>query len=105
MTAPSNEDPPRRTNYPIRCIVCGKKEMRPALVARDIQKNHDGRLYDLHIEDLPAVQCSACGETVFTLESDERISRALSDRLRMDADRAKALADVVADAQEQGMGY
>jgi hypothetical protein len=54
---------------------------RPAVVARDIQKNHDGRVYDLHIADLPAVQCSACGEVYFSSESDERISAALREHL------------------------
>jgi putative zinc finger/helix-turn-helix YgiT family protein len=71
----------RLKKYPIRCIECGKKEVRPTILARDVKKNHDGRVYDLHISDLPATQCSACGEVYFTTESDERIAASLRDHL------------------------
>jgi putative zinc finger/helix-turn-helix YgiT family protein len=73
----------RRRNYPIRCIECGKKEVRPAVVRRQIKKNHDGRLYDLTIVDLPVTRCDACGEIFFTEESDEGIAAALRTHLAL----------------------
>ncbi|MGD1278699.1 MAG: type II TA system antitoxin MqsA family protein [Tepidisphaeraceae bacterium] len=67
--------------YPIRCAECGKNEVRPATVRHVMQKNHDGRMYDLVIEDLPVTKCDACGEIYFTNESDDRISASLRERL------------------------
>jgi hypothetical protein len=70
-----------RKNYPIRCVECGKKEVRPAMVARDVERNHDGRVYELHIEDLPVTRCEGCGEVYFTGDSDERMAGALREEL------------------------
>jgi len=67
--------------YPIRCVECGKKQVRLAVIRHNLQKNHDGRLYDLAIDHLPVTQCEACGEIYFTNESDERISAALREKL------------------------
>jgi len=69
----------RTKKYPIHCIECGKQEVRPAVVARNVQKNHDGRVYDLSISGLPVTRCGACGEIFFTADSDERIAAALRD--------------------------
>jgi len=73
----------RRRNYPIRCLECGKKEVRPATLHHQVQRNHDGRLYDLTIDDLPVTKCNACGNVFFTEESDDRIVVALRELLAL----------------------
>jgi putative zinc finger/helix-turn-helix YgiT family protein len=70
-------------SYPIRCIECGRKEVRPAVVRQEVQKNHDGRLYQLTIEQLPVNRCEACGEIYFTNESDDAISAELRAKLNL----------------------
>ena len=71
----------RRRTYPIRCIECGKKEVRPVTIHQQVQRNHDGRLYDLVIHNLPVTRCNACGNVFYTEESDDRIVAALRDHL------------------------
>lgn len=73
---------PRR-KFPIRCIECGKKEVRPAAVRQEVQRNHDGRVYDLIVNELPVTQCASCGETFFTENSDDRIVAALREQLAL----------------------
>lgn len=69
--------------YPVRCVDCGQKQVRPAVIRHQLQKNHDGRLHDLVIERLPVDRCEACGEIYFNNESDEAISAALRAALRL----------------------
>ena len=64
---------PRRKNYPIHCIECGRKEVYPAVVRETLERNHDGRIYELAIDDLPAAKCRSCGAVSYDLESDDRI--------------------------------
>src|SRR5580704_6260182 len=73
-------DVPARS-YPLRCIDCGKKEVHPAVVPQEIKKNHDGKVYDLTINDLPVTKCASCGAIAYTIESDERITSALREHL------------------------
>ena len=73
----------RQKKYPIRCIECGKKEVRPAVIRREVEKNHDGRIYLLAIEDLPVTKCGDCGEVFFTTDSDDRIAAALREHLAL----------------------
>ena len=68
-------------SYPVRCVECGKREVRPAVVSQEIQKNHDGRVYDLKIKQLPVIRCESCGEIYFTNASDDAITAALRDEL------------------------
>jgi len=57
-------------SYPIRCIDCGKKEVLPATLDHyHVQKTHNGRLYDLVVDDLPVTKCNACGNFYFTTTS------------------------------------
>lgn len=67
--------------YPIRCAECGKKQVMPAIVHHQVQKNHDGRIYDLDIKKLPVTRCQACGEIYFTIASDDAIVAALREKL------------------------
>lgn len=71
----------RRKKYPIRCIDCGKKEVRPGSVSQQVQRNYDGRVYKLLVPDLPVTACNACGNVFFTEESDDRILAALRKHL------------------------
>ena len=69
--------------YPIRCVECGKSEVRPAVVSQTVRRNHDGRVYDLAVEGLQVTKCDACGEVYFTQESDDRITAALREHLSL----------------------
>ena len=79
----STPSPGGRKDYPIHCVECGKKEVRPAVVKEEIKKSYDGRIYDLVIDDLPVRRCSACGEVYYSVDSDERILAALRRQLRL----------------------
>ena len=81
MIKPNNTATEHRKKYPIRCIECGKKEVRPAMVHQTVQRNHDGRIYDLDVTNLPVTRCEACGEVYFTLDSDDRIIAVLREQL------------------------
>src|SRR5512133_3425435 len=79
----SVRDSERRKGYPIRCIECGKEEVRPASIDERIQRNYDGRLYDLAVQDLPVTRCGACGKVFFTEESDDHIVAKLREQLAL----------------------
>ena len=70
-----------RKEYPIRCVECGKREVRRATANEKVRRNYDGRVYELAIEALPVTKCGACGAVFFTQESDERITAGLRQRL------------------------
>ena len=68
--------------FPWRCPKCLKKEMHPGNLSEHRAKvKHDGRVHEVTINDLRVVECRACGEVGFTLETDEEISRALREKL------------------------
>jgi hypothetical protein len=71
----------RRKHFPIRCIKCGKVEVRPAVVAYEIEKNQDGKLYKLQIPDLQVNRCGKCGTVYLGADADVQISAALRERL------------------------
>ena len=73
----------RPKKYPARCVGCGKAALRPAVIRREVKKNHDGRVYLLAIDDLPVTRCGDCGEVFDTTESDDRINAALRDQLAL----------------------
>jgi hypothetical protein len=73
----------RRRAYPIRCIDCGRVDVFPAVVQQTIRRNHDGRIYELVIDDLPAAKCRACGAVSFAQDSDDRIIGALREHLHL----------------------
>lgn len=70
-----------RKKYPIRCVECGKRDVRRATADEKVRRNHDGRVYELAIDALPVTKCDACGTVFFTQESDERITASLRQRL------------------------
>lgn len=74
---------PRERRYPIRCTDCGAREVRPAVIPYSLEKNHDGRLYRLHIPDLRVLRCDKCGQVLFETEADAQISAALRSHLRL----------------------
>jgi YgiT-type zinc finger domain-containing protein len=63
--------------YPVRCVACGQREVRPELIRHSLTKNHDGRDYPLVIDALPVDRCGACGESYFNDASDDAISSVL----------------------------
>ena len=69
--------------YPIRCIDCGAKEVRPVTIRKEVAKNHDGRNYNLVIDELPVTQCQSCNSVFFTDQTDSRIDAALRTHLRL----------------------
>jgi len=69
--------------YPIRCIECGRMEVRPAVVAFEAERNHDGRLYKLSIRNLRVNRCDHCGELYFDAAADDQIAAALRKRLHL----------------------
>jgi hypothetical protein len=76
-----NSNREQRKNYPIHCIECGKKEVRPATIRQTLPRNHDGRIYDLDVTNLPVTRCESCGEVYYTQDSDDRIIAVLRERL------------------------
>jgi hypothetical protein len=73
----------RHKRYPIRCIECREREVRPAVVEERVQKNHDGRLYEFNILDLPITRCGNCGHIAYTEAADDRISEVLREHLHL----------------------
>ncbi len=70
--------------FPWRCPKCLKREVQPTIIA-DYQARvkHDGRVHEVVVRDLKIAQCQACGETIFTFETDEQINAALRDKLEL----------------------
>jgi hypothetical protein len=71
----------RYKKFPIRCVECGQVEVRPAMIPFEIEKNQDGKLYQLHIPRLHANRCDNCGEIYLGSEADAQISAALRDEI------------------------
>jgi hypothetical protein len=49
----------------------------------DAEVRHDGRLHAFRISKLRVDRCGACGEILFTNATDEQISDALREHLRL----------------------
>jgi DNA-binding transcriptional regulator YiaG len=75
--------PSRQKKFPIRCLKCHAREVRPAVIPYSAQKNHDGRLYDLHVPDLHVNKCGHCGAVYMSDDADEQICAALRAELRL----------------------
>jgi DNA-binding transcriptional regulator YiaG len=69
--------------FPRRCPECGKVKVRPAAIGYDAEVKHDGRLYTFSIPELQVNQCAACGEVLFSNVTDDQISQALREHLRI----------------------
>lgn len=71
----------REKMFPRRCAECGKSEVQRTTIGYDAEVKHDGRLYTFHIAELHVNRCAACGEMLFSNETDEQISTALRTHL------------------------
>jgi YgiT-type zinc finger domain-containing protein len=56
----------RDESFPRPCSECGKDEVRLATIVHDAEIKHDGRMNAIHIPELQAIRCGACGEVFFT---------------------------------------
>ena len=57
--------------YPRRCASCCEVSVQLAKIQHKISKKHDGKLYELLIEDFPVDKCTSCGEVFFTNASSD----------------------------------
>jgi putative zinc finger/helix-turn-helix YgiT family protein len=63
--------------YPWTCGACCTKNVRPVVAANyKTQIEHDGRLYDITVEDLPVHQCHKCYDILLGEEASRRVSEA-----------------------------
>ncbi len=69
--------------FPWRCPKCLAREVRPKSIAYRAQVKHDGRLHEVVVPHLSLPVCDACGEQVFSNETEAQISRALRALLRL----------------------
>lgn len=67
--------------YPIRCIECGKNEVYPRRITFIINKNHDGVLHELSMNDVPASLCTSCRSVSYTEETDNKINESLREKV------------------------
>jgi putative zinc finger/helix-turn-helix YgiT family protein len=76
-----NEARPKR--FPIRCIECGQQAVYPTTITKNILKKHDGRPYEITVNEMPVTACHACGHVYFSAASDDQINAALRDKLAL----------------------
>ena len=75
---------PRRDRPSTRpCPECGKGDVRSVTIAYDAEIKHDGRLYAFPIPELLVNRCDACGEVFFDAATDDQISQALRNHLKL----------------------
>ncbi|MSQ94073.1 MAG: hypothetical protein EXR98_05895 [Gemmataceae bacterium] len=60
-----------------KCSKCHTSTVSLATLTYDVEIDHDGRTYHVHVPDLVTPKCSNCGQLYFDDESSEQISRAL----------------------------
>ena len=60
-----------------KCSTCRERAVQLATIEYDIQVDHDGRKYQVHVSDLNTPRCSNCGQIYFDDFSSEQISQAL----------------------------
>jgi predicted nucleic-acid-binding Zn-ribbon protein len=59
--------------FPWFCPRCRKKEVRPATIAFQTERLHEGRVIAVEIPALLVPKCANCGELVFNYAADEQI--------------------------------
>ena len=69
--------------FPQRCPECGKVAVHPEVISYNAHVKHDGSLYELSIPRLHVNKCQSCGEVLFDNKTDDEISQALRDRLKL----------------------
>lgn len=67
--------------FPRTCIACREKQVRPALIDREVDVKYEGKLYKVIATKVPVERCENCGSTTYGIESEERIDAALRDQL------------------------
>lgn len=80
-TADESRPKSRSFSRPPKCPSCGKRALKDGVADYSTKAKYDGRLYDLHLEKLPALVCSECSEHVFGVDADERIQDALREKV------------------------
>ena len=68
-----------KRQYAPRCGECHQKTMVLATVPYDIQIDHDGKKYQVHIPELGVPKCTNCGEISIDNEAGEAIENAFRD--------------------------
>lgn len=71
--------------FPWICPKCRKKEVRPATIAYQTERLHEGRLIAVDIPDLQVPKCASCGELVLNYAADEQILDAVKAQAAMPA--------------------
>lgn len=59
-----------------KCGNCRQRAMEIATIPYDIQIDHDGRKYQVHIPALTVPKCGHCGEISIDTEADKQIDEA-----------------------------
>ena len=63
--------------FPWLCGSCLKDEVRPATMRYGADVKHDGRMHHLTISKMVVPKCGACGELVFSNNTENQIRQAL----------------------------
>jgi putative zinc finger/helix-turn-helix YgiT family protein len=66
-----------------RCGQCHQKTMALATVPYDIRIDHDGKKYDVHVEDLSVPKCANCGAISIDDDASEQIDAAFRQQAKL----------------------
>jgi putative zinc finger/helix-turn-helix YgiT family protein len=69
--------------YPWKCGQCRQRAVSPAAVDYSVNIEHDGRVMEVGIPQLPVMRCEACGEIVLDDDANIRVSDAILAHLRI----------------------
>src|SRR4051794_22622945 len=61
--------------FPWFCPNCRRQEVRPATIAYQCERVHNGCPITVVLPSLDVPRCENCGELVFTYETEEQINR------------------------------
>ncbi len=59
-----------------KCSKCGERAVVIATIPYELRMDHDGRKYQVGIDDLSVPRCGKCGNFSFDYEADMQITRA-----------------------------
>jgi len=66
---------------PWMCGECGRTEVRPKAIEYKAEIKHDGKLHEVHVENLQVPTCGHCGEQWFDSATDEKVQQALRTKI------------------------
>lgn len=72
---------PKAKPFPWKCPSCLKVEVRPTTADYLASVKHEGRLHNVRVPKFRVPKCSACGEMLFGVETDQQIQGALRRQL------------------------